>query len=462
MAPFRITRPRFIAYFAVEGGLVFGVFYLLALVAPLLTPQLAGLDLARVALPAGVLFTATLLLTQWRNPIDRTSLTREIVVFSLLCVTFGLIAFASIWLLYDDQRRLAGLLALEGAVVVPLTVATWRWLSTRFAVLNADRERVLIVGTGETARQVCRWITGANSTDHAVVGFAGDAEEDEGTVLAMGVRVQTHYAALATFAPDRVDRVIVALDEKRGTLPVRQLMELRLRGIEIDEATSFLERACGKIAVETMLPSWLIFSEGFKSTPMRSFLKRTADIVLSSLLLLLTIPLMAFTAVLIKLDSRGPVLYRQSRLGRNGHNIELLKFRSMSEDAEMKSGPTWALENDPRVTRVGRVIRKLRIDELPQLLNVLRGEMSFVGPRPEREHFARLLDQKIPYYGLRLVTRPGLTGWAQVEYGYGATDEDALEKLKYDLYYIKNGNLLFDLWIVLKTVKVVLLGSGAR
>jgi exopolysaccharide biosynthesis polyprenyl glycosylphosphotransferase len=211
-----------------------------------------------------------------------------------------------------------------------------------------------------------------------------------------------------------------------------------------------------------MLPSWLIFSEGFKTSPLRLFLKRTNDLAHATALLILTLPLMLIVAVLIKLDSRGPVLYRQKRLGRNGQEFSVLKFRSMREDAEAGIGPTWASENDPRITRVGRVIRLLRIDELPQLINVFRGEMSFVGPRPEREHFIRRFEREIPYYGLRLVARPGITGWAQVEYRYASSDEDALEKLKYDLYYIKNSTLLFDFWIILKTVKVVLFGSGAR
>jgi exopolysaccharide biosynthesis polyprenyl glycosylphosphotransferase len=211
-----------------------------------------------------------------------------------------------------------------------------------------------------------------------------------------------------------------------------------------------------------MLPSWLIYSEGFKVSTMRTFLKRVTDLSHSIVLLIVSAPIMLLTAILVKLESRGPVLYRQARLGRYGEEFQVLKFRSMRQDAEKKSGPTWAQENDPRVTRVGRIIRKLRIDELPQLINVLRGEMSFVGPRPERAHFVRQLEEKIPYFGLRMTMRPGITGWAQVEHGYGASDEDALEKLKYDLFYIKNNNLLLDLLIVLKTIKVVLLGSGAR
>ena len=283
-----------------------------------------------------------------------------------------------------------------------------------------------------------------------------------GSVVSMGSRIQTDYRQLADYAAQRADRVIVALDEKRGKLPVRQLMELRLRGLEIEEATSFVERVSGRISVESMLPSWLIFSEGFRTSPLRSFLKRASDIFNSIALLILTSPLMLLVPILIKLTSRGPVLYRQKRLGMNGVEFDVLKFRSMHLDAEGAGGPQWASENDPRVTAVGRIIRSLRIDELPQLFNILRGEMSFIGPRPERAHFILELERRLPYYTLRMTVRPGLSGWAQVEYGYGATEDDALEKLKYDLYYIKNANLLFDLWIALKTIKVVLSGRGAR
>jgi sugar transferase (PEP-CTERM system associated) len=349
-----------------------------------------------------------------------------------------------------------------GAVAVPVAVSLWRWVSVRFAVLNATRENVLIVGTGQMAQQVCHMISGEFQSEYALLGFADETDERVGTVLAMGSRVQTDYARLPDYAAQRADRVIVALDEKRGKLPVRQLMELRLRGLEIEDATSFIERVCGKISVESMLPSWLIFSEGFRSSPLRSFLKRTADIVMSLGNLVVAAPLMLLTTIAIRIDSTGPTLYRQKRLGMGGREFEVLKFRSMHQDAEGVSGPMWARENDPRVTHVGRVIRALRVDELPQLFNILRGEMSFVGPRPERAHFIRQLERRLPYYTLRMTVRPGLTGWAQVEYGYGATEEDSLEKLKYDLYYIKNGNLLFDLWIILKTIKVVLSARGAR
>ena len=358
--------------------------------------------------------------------------------------------------------RLAEWVALECMVAVPLVVTAWRWLSIRFNMFNALRERVLILGTGETACKVCRWLVADHSYEYGVIGFADSDDSRVGTVLAMGARIQTGFASLTAFAPSRIDRVIVALDEKRGMLPVRELMTLRMRGIEVEDATTLFERIAGKIAVETMLPSWLIFSEGFKVNRLRQFMKRVTDIVLSVTLLILTFPLMLFTALLVKLDSPGPVLYRLDRLGLGAEVFMLMKFRSMRVGAEAKSGPTWAAKFDPRVTRVGKVLRKLRIDELPQLFNLLRGEMSFVGPRPERRHFVDQLEKEIPYYALRMTARPGLTGWAQVVHGYADSAEDALEKLKFDLYYIKNTNLWLDLWIVLKTVRVVLQGSGAH
>jgi sugar transferase (PEP-CTERM system associated) len=460
MGPFRITRPRLLAYVAFEGLLIGGVVYALAVFTVLVRPD-SGSDLGKDVASVAAVFCAVLLLIQWASPGDDGNLLRELMVFGTISLALGLSSFASLWLLLRPSQRLPALLLLEAAFVVPIAVAAWRWISSRFSLLNATRERVLILGTGETARRVCRVITRAHAREYGVLGFAAEDPAALGTILAMGARVQTDHASLATFAAHRTDRVIVALDEKRGRLPVRQLMELRLRGIEIEESTSFLERVSGKLAVESMLPSWLIFSEGFKTSALRSVLKRASDLVLSSVLLVLATPLMLVTAILIRLDSSGPALYRQKRMGMDRKEFELLKFRSMHADAE-RQGPTWAAKGDARVTRVGRILRTLRIDELPQLLNILKGEMSFVGPRPERGYFVRQLEQKIPYYGLRFLVRPGLTGWAQVEFHYGATEEDALEKLKYELYYIKNNNLLLDLWIVLKTVKVVLLGTGAR
>jgi sugar transferase (PEP-CTERM system associated) len=461
MGPFRIARPRYLAYFALELGLVLGVVWGLGWLTLLWSQGASSPVPGLPVVVVSAMFCVVLFSAQSVNLGDDGGIAREIVVISVMSLILGALGFATAWVIFGSQGgKFPALLALEGSIAVPIVVAVWRWLSIRLNLFRAVRERVLILGTGETARQVCRWIVGNHSSEYAVLGFAAESAGREGTILAMGARIQTDFDSLARFCTGRIERVIVAIDEKRGRLPVRQLMEARLHGIEIEDATSFFERISGKIAVETLLPSWLIFSEGFKSTRLRMILKRVVDIVFSVGLLVVTAPLMLLTAIAIRLDSRGPVLYRQPRLGRDGHEFDVLKFRSMRQDAESESGPTWTSHRDPRITLVGRLIRPLRVDELPQLINVLRGEMSFVGPRPERAHFVHQLEEVIPYYGLRMTVRPGITGWAQVEYGYGASREEALEKLKYDLYYIKNSNLLLDLWIVLKTAKVVLFGKG--
>jgi sugar transferase (PEP-CTERM system associated) len=456
-----MVRPKILGYFFLEGLLIFVVLYGLAVLTPLVAPRAEPKAVLVPVLLLGLAFTGLLMLTQWATPGDQASLTSEIVVFSVLSLLFGAVSVAAIWLFSADNRSFSTFIG-AAAVTVPIAIALWRLISVRFAMLNATRENVLIVGAGETAQQVCRMIHSDFRTEYALLGFADETDERVGAVVAMGSRIQTDFRRLPEYAAQRADRVIVALDEKRGKLPVRQLMELRLRGLEIEDATSFVERVSGKISVESMLPSWLIFSEGFRSSPLRSFLKRSSDIVMATTLLVVASPLMLLTQLAIKISSPGPGLYHQKRLGMNGIEFDVLKFRSMQHEAEGASGPTWASQNDPRVTAVGRIIRILRIDELPQLFNILRGEMSFIGPRPERAHFVLQLERRLPYYTMRMTVRPGLTGWAQVEYGYGATEDDALEKLKYDLYYIKNANLLFDLWIVLKTIKVVLTGSGAR
>lgn len=410
-----------------------------------------------------VLFVASLGMVRGGRPNGETlTLRQEIALSSAVSLVLGSCVFLARWAIAGSPQPLAAILTLEGTLAVPATVAAWRWVAARFRILDGWRERVLVIGTGETARRLSRWVSERLARDYTVIGFADADESRIGNIVAMGVRVQTSFSGLLSFCPKRADRIVVALDEKRGTLPLHDLIELRLSGFPIEDTTSFLERTSGKIAVETLLPSWLIFSDGFKTSPLRLAVKRALDIALAVGLLIVTAPLMAVVAVAIRLDSPGTVLYRQSRLGLRGREFFLLKFRSMVRDAESKSGPVWAREGDPRVTRVGRLLRVTRIDELPQIFNVLRGQMSFVGPRPERRHFVEQLEKVIPFYRLRTAVRPGVTGWAQVMYRYGASEEDAVEKLKYDLYYVKHLNPLFDLWIVFKTVKVVLSGEGAR
>jgi sugar transferase (PEP-CTERM system associated) len=261
----------------------------------------------------------------------------------------------------------------------------------------------------------------------------------------------------------RVDEIVVALTERRsGSMPLRQLLDCKVSGTKVHDLNTHFEKTLGQIRVDYLNASWLIFGDGFNQGAWRTAVKRVFDIVSASILCLLAAPIMLVTAALIKLESRGPVFYRQERVGLNGNSFFVTKFRSMRTDAEKDGKPRWASANDDRVTRVGNVIRRVRIDELPQLFNVLRGDMSLVGPRPERPFFVEQLTQEIPFYALRHSVKPGVTGWAQVRYHYGATVEDSLQKLQFDLYYVKNHTLFLDLVVLLETVGVVLTGKGAR
>ncbi len=259
-----------------------------------------------------------------------------------------------------------------------------------------------------------------------------------------------------------IDKIVVALSDRRGVLPVEVLLSCKLRGVNVEDVATFYEQVSGKIMLENLRPSWLVFSEDFTISPLARGLKRLQDMVLAVVGGLLALPLALVVAVLIRLDSRGPVLFRQERVGQDGEPFTLIKFRSMKVDAEAATGPIYAEADDPRITRIGRLIRRTRLDELPQLFNVLKGDMSFVGPRPERHFFVEQFEKEIPYYTRRLSVKPGVTGWAQVKYPYGATTEDAAEKLRLDLYYVKNMSSLFDIFIILQTVKIVFLGQGVR
>ncbi|MFZ0760020.1 MAG: TIGR03013 family XrtA/PEP-CTERM system glycosyltransferase, partial [Candidatus Sulfotelmatobacter sp.] len=259
-----------------------------------------------------------------------------------------------------------------------------------------------------------------------------------------------------------VHRVIVAMPDRRGTLPVEELLDLRLGGVKVEEATTWLERISGRIEVEQLYPSWLIFSEGFRFRGLFQLVRRAVNFSVALVALLVSLPLIPFIVLAVKMDSPGAVLYRQRRVGLRGVIFYCYKFRTMRRDAEADTGATWASDEDPRITRVGKFLRSSRLDEIPQLWCVLRGDMHFVGPRPERPEFVEWLSKEIPYYGVRHIVRPGITGWAQVEYKYGNTLEDAREKLQYDLFYIKNASLSLDLWIMFQTIKIVLLGRGAQ
>jgi sugar transferase (PEP-CTERM system associated) len=261
----------------------------------------------------------------------------------------------------------------------------------------------------------------------------------------------------------RVQEIIIAIQERRGgCFPIQDLLECKLNGIKVTDSAAFFERERGQIRVNSLYPSWLVFGGGFDQSLLRTGIKRIFDLVASGVLLVATLPIMIITAVCILLEDGAPIFYRQERVGKSGKTFMVLKFRSMRNDAEKGGKPQWASTDDPRITGVGRIIRKLRIDELPQIFNVLNGDMSFVGPRPERPYFVNQLCAEIPFYNVRHSIKPGITGWAQVRYRYGASVEDAIEKLQYDLYYVKNHSLFLDAIILIDTIEVVVLGKGGR
>ncbi len=323
-----------------------------------------------------------------------------------------------------------------------------------------QRSRVLVLGTGERARQIEMLQASAEQAGVDVVGYVTLGDERK---LIAGARVhETTPAGLRELA-ERLDveEIVVATDDRRKGLPVDDILECKMHGIRILEAADFYERQLGKIRLDTLHPSNVIFADGFTQAVIKLTEKRILDVAASAVMLLAAMPVMLVTAIAIYLESGGPVLYRQERVGRRGKVFTLLKFRSMCQNAEA-NGAVWARQNDSRVTRVGGFIRKTRIDELPQLINVLKGDMSFVGPRPERPEFVAELSKAIPYYDLRHYVKPGITGWAQVLYPYGASINDSREKLQYDLYYLKNYSIFLDINILLQTIQVILWRQGAR
>jgi sugar transferase (PEP-CTERM system associated) len=322
-------------------------------------------------------------------------------------------------------------------------------------------ERVLVVGTGDTARKVARQILDQHDFAYRIVGFIdNDASRIGERIVNPGI-IGTPADIDRLVSAHQIDRIVVGLADRRGSLPIQELLRAKMAGVRVEDATTTYERVTGKILIDDLRPSWLIFSDGFRVSRVSRLMKRAIDLSLSLLMAIATLPLMVLTALLVWIEDGRPVLYRQERVGENGRTFVLSKFRSMRKDAEEAGRPVWAKDGDERVTHVGRVIRKTRLDELPQLWNVLRGDMSFVGPRPARPFFVDELSKAIPFYQQRHAVKPGLTGWAQVKYRYGSSLEDAMEKLRYDLYYIKHLSVFFDLTIVFDTVKVVLFRKGA-
>jgi sugar transferase (PEP-CTERM system associated) len=349
-------------------------------------------------------------------------------------------------------------------LLTAVVIATWR-LAMAYATGHPKlgvRERVLILGSGEQAIKLARAAIELPSAGFQIVGFVDDKPELVGKSLVNPTVIGVTENLPELVRQHRVDRIVVAVEDRRGKFPIEELLNLRLSGaVAIEEGARFYERLTGKLGIEILRPSWLIFSQGSRYSDVAQHLRRVINAGLAAIGFVVSLPIMIIIAIAIKLDSRGPILYLQERVGRNGRIFKMIKFRSMRVGAEA-NGPVWASKSDRRVTRVGRIIRKLRLDELPQFINVLRGDMNFIGPRPERPEFVKQLSQLIPYYPQRHLIKPGLTGWAQINHPYGASIEDAIEKLKYDLYYIKNQSLLLDAIIIFETVRTILFGRGSR
>jgi len=350
---------------------------------------------------------------------------------------------------------------LFGFMMSTLGVIGLRWALSLRPAFAGFRERLLFVGATPVADRVISELE-RNNPGYEILGYVDDRPAHE-IALTNGFRILGRTNQLKEIvATTQAGTIVVALAERRGTFPMQAILDCKLRGMRIEDWPTFYEKLTGKIIVQNLRPSWLVFSEGFNRTRVTRLIKRLVDVALSISFLGLGWPILLAVALAIKLDSRGPIFFRQERVGERGRTFTLLKFRTMVQDAEAHTGPVWTAEEDARITRLGRWLRKTRLDEFPQILNVIKGEMSFIGPRPERPHFVAQLQEKIPYYVQRHVIKPGITGWAQVRYSYGATIEDAEEKLQYDLYYVKNMSIFLDMLILLSSIQVVLFGKGAR
>lgn len=348
-------------------------------------------------------------------------------------------------------------------LILIIFITGWRFFYLGILSKGTFNEDIVLVGSSDLSFDIYKKITETIDCGYNVKAVFPDSGDND--IEKFGESVTFYYNInnlYNTATSGKIKKIVVAMKEQRGSFPFRELVQCRSAGLEVINGFSFYEQLTGKILVDKINPSWLIFSEGFKKSLTRKFLKRLTDIFGSVAMLTLLFPFMILIAFLIKIDSKGPVIFSQDRVGKNKKEFMMHKFRSMVNDAEKATGPVWAGEDDPRITKIGKFIRKFRIDELPQLWNVLKGEMSLVGPRPERKHFTDNLEKDIPFYGQRFLVKPGLTGWAQISFDYAATVEDSMEKLNYELFYIKNMTTTLDLFILIRTVKIVLFGRGSR
>jgi len=384
---------------------------------------------------------------------------RELVLRLVQALGFAWIALAFAFYAFPKLMLGRGIFLIALPLALALMVG-WR-VSIHWLLGHPHfGEKILIVGSGSLAVEVAREMLDRPDAGYRIAGFVGTDAQLLGKSL-INPRVIGLTSELdEVVTRENIDRIVVAMGERRGQLPTNELLQLSLTGkVNIEEGASFYERVTGRVSLNMIRPSWLIFSSRGRQARISGIARNIVHRIVAMIGGVLSIPFAVVTAILIKLESPGPILYKQERVGKNGQPFTLMKFRSMRTDAE-KAGPVWASQDDDRTTRVGKIIRKLRIDEIPQFWNIFRGEMDFVGPRPERQHFVSQLAQEIPYYEQRHLIAPGLTGWAQIKYPYGASIEDARQKLQYDLYYIKNQSLVLDAIILFETIKIILFGRG--
>lgn len=389
---------------------------------------------------------------------DRIMRLKERFVYIGVSLILSFVALTAIFYLVPELTIGRGWLVLT-LVIFGLSQLGWHYVCRAWMLHPGLANRVLVLGTGPLAREIGGLVSATNH-NHVLAGYFGCPNEP---VYVPSQHIVGNGDGLVTAAlKERTDKIVVSLSERRGAFPLDEVMNCKFSGIEVIDAPSFYEQLTGKLMIENITPSWFIFSDGFRRSGLHRLCKRGTDIVLSTIGIVLTLPLLPLVVLGIKITSPGPVLFSQVRVGEREKLFVLYKFRSMRADAEKTTGAVWAQKDDPRVTRFGKFLRSSRLDEIPQLYNVLRGDMSLVGPRPERPEFVEKLKEIIPYYSERHFIKPGVTGWAQVKYAYGASVDDAIEKLRYDLYYIKNISLLLDVFIALETIKVMMFGRGGR
>jgi sugar transferase (PEP-CTERM system associated) len=378
-----------------------------------------------------------------------------------LVLGFGLMTL--VFYLLPDLYFGRGILGIVMFLALPAILIT-RCVLLMWLNLEILESRAIVLGTGARAQEVVDLHKiNPDRKGLKIVCFI-PLPGEEHRVAPSKIQPKMESESLISLTKRfNANEIIVAIQNRRNNkFPIQELLECKLHGIKVTDEADFFEREKGQLRVSSLYPSWLVFGEGFDQSSLRSAIKRSFDLAASVILLTVTLPIMLVAVLCILIESGPPIFYRQERVGRGGDTFMVLKFRSMKKDAEKREGPQWSVTNDPRITRVGKIIRKLRIDELPQILNVLKGEMSFVGPRPERPYFVEHLCAEIPYYNARHSIKPGITGWAQVRYSYGASVKDAIEKLQYDLYYVKNHSLFLDIIIIIDTIQVVILGKGGR